>query len=102
MMSQEKVARFLRKHIVQRVVPRSTKRRIARNKVESLLMKLLTEWNMSTIDDIKAAAQNLTDVINAFEAPAPVAGVPVEEVAKVEGEVAAVDAELKADEAPAA
>ncbi len=57
---------------------------------------------MSTIDDIKAAAQNLTDVINAFEAPAPVAGVPVEEVAKVEGEVAAVDAELKADEAPTA
>ena len=55
---------------------------------------------MSSIEEIKAKAQELVDVINAFTVAAPV--ITAEEVAKVEGEVAAVDAELKADEAPTA
>ena len=52
---------------------------------------------MSSIEDIKAAAQALQDVVNSFQVAAPVAD-PV--IAKVEGEVAAIDAELKADETP--
>ncbi len=51
---------------------------------------------MSTIDDIKADLQKLTDTVNAFVVPAAT-GVATEEVAKVESEIAAVDAELKTD-----
>ncbi len=50
---------------------------------------------MTSIDDIKVALGALTDAVNAFEVVAP--AVAVDEVAKVEAEVAAVDAELKAD-----
>ncbi len=52
---------------------------------------------MTSIDDIRVAAGALQDAINAFEVVEPVASVAVEEVAKVEAEVAAIDAELKAD-----
>ena len=55
---------------------------------------------MTSIDDIKADLAKLTDTVNAFEAPTAT-GVATDEVAKVEGEVAAVDAELKADINPA-
>lgn len=54
---------------------------------------------MSSIEDIKASLATLTDAVNAFQEAAP-AGVPQEEIAKVEGQVAALDAELKADEVP--
>ncbi len=57
---------------------------------------------MSSIDDVKAALVTLTDVVNSFEVPAPVAAVPETEVERVEAEVAAVDAELKADITPQA
>jgi len=52
---------------------------------------------MSTIEDIKADLAKLTDTVNAFQVAGPT-GVPVAEVAKVEGEVAALDQELKSDE----
>ncbi len=54
---------------------------------------------MSSIEDIKAKLVELTDVVNAFQVAAPVID-PV--IAKVEGEVAAIDAELKAAETPVA
>ncbi len=52
---------------------------------------------MTSIEDIKVAADALAAAINAFKVVPPVAEVSVEEVAKVETEVAAIDAELKAD-----
>lgn len=54
---------------------------------------------MSSIEDIKAKAQELSDVIGSFQVAATI-DVPVAEVAKVEAEVAALDAELKADVTP--
>ncbi len=55
---------------------------------------------MSSIEDIKAKLAELTDVVNAFQVAAPI--VTEAEVEKVEAAVAAVDAELKADETPTA
>ncbi len=55
---------------------------------------------MSSIEEIKAKLQELNDVVSAFQVAAPV--VTAEEVVKLEGEVAALDTELRSDETPVA